>query len=428
MKPDQVVTAGWSAQHAANAAKTAIDGEAAIWAALAADATQIDDGASAADIAGSPLWPAERPREIAELWRKLKRDLHAAGEDWDVWTDWYEARLAGKRSNKKLEIARATIPNEIWEQGPAVVNAHIKNLIAQHKRRPAKKDPKPPAIPQPPSTLPAPLENVPSALTFGWTAKSTITVVTGPLNRSVLPYPRNKKDHADRLEACHVSATDLLQSLKANRWNAGFRYADILGAYIGNLPAVPNEGNFLLADAKYRILRSMFAAEQSFLPVPFAAELQILCEQHIALRAFYPHMEDFYNSIRSGHLDAPLPIDAVEAFINTVQDNTPNLFEPIVSQSLEGVAQPVPTISTPDNESPKADTTQPSPPRDPLGEIDPAKSQRFTVASSINSLWKELSSGGEKVGKNVEGWNKALTALAPFAQPILQFLRSLGFG
>ncbi len=99
---------------------------------LSIDATHVDQGAIVAYIADSPLWPGDPPPEIVAHWTEMKRDLLAFEEDWDVWTDWYEERLAGKRSNKKLEIARATIPNEIWEEGPAVVNAHIKRLIAEH--------------------------------------------------------------------------------------------------------------------------------------------------------------------------------------------------------------------------------------------------------------------------------------------------------
>jgi hypothetical protein len=36
-----------------------------------------------------------------------------------------------------------------------------------------------------------------------------------------------------------------------------------------------------------RVIRSLFAAEQDFLPAPFAAELKVLLEQHIGLRAYY---------------------------------------------------------------------------------------------------------------------------------------------
>ena len=64
----------------------------------------------------------------------LKSALLAADQGWEVWTDWYEARLAGDAArppNEALEVARATIPDEIWKQGPAVVNAEIKRLIDQ---------------------------------------------------------------------------------------------------------------------------------------------------------------------------------------------------------------------------------------------------------------------------------------------------------
>jgi hypothetical protein len=62
----------------------------------------------------------------------MKENLLARSEDWKVWTDWYDARLDGRRANETLEVARATIADEIWEQGPKVVNAEIKRLIEEH--------------------------------------------------------------------------------------------------------------------------------------------------------------------------------------------------------------------------------------------------------------------------------------------------------
>jgi hypothetical protein len=178
----------------------------------------------------------------------------------------------------------------------------------------------------------------------------------------------------------------------------------------------------LLADAEARILRAMFAAEQDFLPTPLAAKLKVLLEQHIGLRAYYPATEDFYESVRSGHLERPLPLDAVGGFIHGVRDYTPTIFEPNVSQSLENVAQPIPAIALAEADAQKADTAQPVPPPDPLGEVDPEKSRQYTLASGVNDLCKVMSEG-EKVGKNVEGWSKAIGTLAPYAAPILEWLR-----
>src|SRR5580700_8831868 len=85
--------------------------------------------------AGQPLWPNGPPDWASTSWRQLKTALLGAGQGWEVWTDWYEARLtgdAGHPPNEALEIARATIPDEIWKQGPVVVNAAIKRLIEEH--------------------------------------------------------------------------------------------------------------------------------------------------------------------------------------------------------------------------------------------------------------------------------------------------------
>ncbi len=99
----------------------------------------IDSGRSAAELAGLPLWADGAPDWVAEIWRSLRRALLATNDGWEVWTEWYEARLAGDMAqppNEALEIARATIADEIWKQGPTVVNAEIKRLIEEHKGPP----------------------------------------------------------------------------------------------------------------------------------------------------------------------------------------------------------------------------------------------------------------------------------------------------
>ena len=138
---------------AADAAFAAVDAasfaaapndDAAIFAAAFADAADasndaalIDSGRSAAELAGIPLWPNGAPDWASDAWRTFKSDLLSADQNWEVWTDWYEARLIGDAAhppNEALEVARATIPDEIWRQGPAVVNAEIKRLIDEHER------------------------------------------------------------------------------------------------------------------------------------------------------------------------------------------------------------------------------------------------------------------------------------------------------
>jgi NADH:flavin oxidoreductase / NADH oxidase family len=277
--------------------------------------------------------------------------------------------------------------------------------------------------PQPPLSLPEPIENIRSAVCFGWTPKATIAVVSGLENWPVFPFKGGEQDHKNRLEACRALASDTARSLRSGRWNARPDYAETLDQYVAYLPVQPEEGNFLLADAEARIIRAMFAADVNILPSGLAAKLKVFLEQHIGLRAYYPATEDFYESVRSGHLETPLPIDAVEGFIQGVRDNTPTLFEPNVSQSLEGVARSIPSISPADAGVPKTDEAQPAPPPDPLGEIDPAKARRFTLGGTVNALWKAFSNG-EKIAENVEGWAKVAETLMPYVLPILTWLRS----
>jgi hypothetical protein len=123
--------------------RKADDRGAGIWAAISADATALEApqplGPRAVDLAIYELWPTGTPTWAKENWTKLRSALFAANEDWDVWTEWYEARLYGVRAGflprASLEIARVMIEEEVWKQGPKVVNAYIKWLMEEHEKR-----------------------------------------------------------------------------------------------------------------------------------------------------------------------------------------------------------------------------------------------------------------------------------------------------
>jgi len=132
--PDAATDACTAARAAADAVGTAAAGTAD--AAATADADLIDAGRSGSELMRFPLWSTPVPDWATEAWEDLRAALLAADEGWEVWIDWYEARLAGDADHppyEALEIARATIPEEIWNQGPEVVNAEIKRLIAEHE-------------------------------------------------------------------------------------------------------------------------------------------------------------------------------------------------------------------------------------------------------------------------------------------------------
>jgi hypothetical protein len=329
----------------------------AFWAAVSIDATGVEEGVeegvAASVIAESPLWPLHPigPEALASLWQDMKAALRAEKQDWQVWTIWYDDRLAGYPfREEERELAYVRIDEPLWAKGPAIVNAEIKRRIEEfeppqsHTQEPKRSPvglslldgfsipgqshtqyPEPSPVPDIPAALPAPIENVPSAVSFGWTSRGTITVVAGQQNWPVLPFKGSEQDHANRLEACRVPATDTARSLRSGEWNARREYGETLDDYVAYLPRRPDVGNFLLADAQARIIRAMFAADVKILPPGLAAKLQIFLEQHIGLRAYYPATEEFYESVRSGHLETPLPMDAVQGFVHGVKDNTPTI-------------------------------------------------------------------------------------------------------
>lgn len=105
-----------------------------VYAAIAEEASLLEEGSMTVQLTSrQPLWPDGLPNGLQGSWYRLKSTLLSFNENWQVWTDWYEDRLYGREPNKELELARATIDEEIWEQGPAVVNAHIKELIEEFK-------------------------------------------------------------------------------------------------------------------------------------------------------------------------------------------------------------------------------------------------------------------------------------------------------
>lgn len=85
-------------------------------------------------ILSHPLWAAATPAKVDERWSELKRGLlSAADEGWEVWTEWYEARLRGDPFDPALEEARVLIPDALWEQSPKAVNAEIARLVADRR-------------------------------------------------------------------------------------------------------------------------------------------------------------------------------------------------------------------------------------------------------------------------------------------------------
>jgi hypothetical protein len=81
------------------------------------------------------------PPGASSSWRDLVAAL-PKDQDWDVWTDWYEARLKGRADPEEIDRIYATVPLEKWDEGPAAANAWIKAELARLQERP--QGPRPP--------------------------------------------------------------------------------------------------------------------------------------------------------------------------------------------------------------------------------------------------------------------------------------------
>ncbi len=225
-----------SAGTAAASAAVAVTDSSQVWAALSSDARFLAAGGAAAELADCPLWQDRTPPWARELWAKIMVAL-PFGEEWEVWTDWYEQRSVGgvpftvslyaSSRVESYELVFATVPVEVWGKGPAAANRWIK----EH-------------LPKEPSSAVKPLENIPSPFTFGFSASRKITVVAGPQNLPVFPFAGSEPDHRQWLETCHTLTDRLLNDLRGGRFNPRSDYRESLEQVQGRSAHGAGAGQF----------------------------------------------------------------------------------------------------------------------------------------------------------------------------------------
>ena len=98
-------------------------------AATVRDANLLRNGMTPGEVARSPLWHGAAPKWARGLWSQLRAALVTAEEDWDVWTGWYERRLAGAPLGLPLEHAWLQLTDDDWRRGPAHANRRLRELI-----------------------------------------------------------------------------------------------------------------------------------------------------------------------------------------------------------------------------------------------------------------------------------------------------------
>lgn len=378
----------------------------------------MEEGLTPTILAGRPLWPDRITSSSKAGWDALKRDLLSAGDDWDVWTDWYDDRLAGKRPwRRSLEIARATLPDDLWEQGPKAVNAEIKRLIAAEKAKTAANRRASRDGVQSIGDL-EPLD-IPSPVSFKW--QDGVIALGG----SALPVlgPRNDpRDLARKMQACREIAKDISAKIAKGRYNCRVEYREHLEGYLQWFPD-GDDGNIYLADRSARALRELLVAEQDELPRPFVADVKGFLEQHIGIRPHFQELLEFFESVRTHALPEPLPQDAVDQARQAIAEATPEVFAPNVGQALDVESGPPSTVEQPSVAGESGISKIELPP-DPIQTLDPEIEKSGAIARTLNALGKVLKQGPDYV-KNMEAWEKVSTRLLPYLHTIIEWLRNM---
>ncbi len=103
-------------------------------AAVATDANNLANENRAPGILSGAIWPDETgapPEHLISAWDALADYLTShPDEGWQVWIDWYEARLRGGPPDWERERAYVLDLEDFWDQGPAAANAEIARRLA----------------------------------------------------------------------------------------------------------------------------------------------------------------------------------------------------------------------------------------------------------------------------------------------------------
>jgi len=200
----------------------------------------------------------------------------------------------------------------------------------------------------------------------------------------------------------------------------------MLESYIETMNENDEIRDFYIADAYIRAIRAMFQADSDFLEIGLASMLKVLIEQHIGLRAYYPQIAAFYEDVRTGRLNKPLPLDAVTSIGITIGKYTPEIFDPSVGEIISCEANNNIVINSHEHAeatNTKTDKNTPQPPRDPIGEIDQNRANDQIIARTLNSLWVSFTKG-ESVAKSLKAWRDAYEIMLPFMRTIIEFLKA----
>jgi hypothetical protein len=92
------------------------------------DEGDISPGVTAAQLSAIALWPGGQPPGfIEDTWKQLRDNLLFANEGWEVWIEWYEARLRGEVRSQTVELAYVNYAKRV---SPTAIAWEANSLIA----------------------------------------------------------------------------------------------------------------------------------------------------------------------------------------------------------------------------------------------------------------------------------------------------------
>jgi hypothetical protein len=105
------------------------------------DARFLAAGGASSALAAEPLWLSGAPEWADAAWAKLRAALALSqGEHWEVWIDWYSARLKKSRWSENRELIYASVPLDVWEKGHVAANTWIYEELRKLERKKGKEE------------------------------------------------------------------------------------------------------------------------------------------------------------------------------------------------------------------------------------------------------------------------------------------------
>ena len=100
------------------------------------DSKQLRDGIPPEQLAASSLWRDLPPAQFGAAWLTLAEELHARGDHWSVWTDWYDnISVSAFETSAAEDAAYTDIAGELpWDEGAEAVNTEIARRLNEISR------------------------------------------------------------------------------------------------------------------------------------------------------------------------------------------------------------------------------------------------------------------------------------------------------